>query len=400
MLLDLLVIINLISPFITQIYAPMSKKTFEFDVEDICLYQNSDSDYIYVEPCEKGYSCNPIINALGSSSFPILHICQEYSKAGISFGSHCSEDDDCEDNLNCMNQICTVNENDEAFHINNNYYCSEELIPILDSGHYYCKKREDYQMTNLCFNYDKDTSTTTEAWPDYNKIPGNIVLDDEDNGYQKLKVSADSIGSVKDGDFVENELACKSGFALNFYADNTLETPTSPVYPIYKKCVQFSGFELKGPYCNIKYTLNKVNYNYDVNKVSNDLITNDFADKNAFCDSFKYIKTKLELFKQYVNKANELAEECKKKKYYDEPYTCKNDELRRLMYFYNHVEQYLIYKNEEEVMEFLLQKEYPDYGVKFSKTDNSKYIQLDLILLLSHSLYRLARTQLHRFQHL
>ena len=56
MYIYLIIIVYLISP-ISQIYAPMSSKTFEFDIEDICSYQNRGSDYIYVEPCETGYRC-------------------------------------------------------------------------------------------------------------------------------------------------------------------------------------------------------------------------------------------------------------------------------------------------------------------------------------------------------
>ena len=38
--------------------------------------------------------------------------------------------------------------------------------------------------------------------------------------------------------------------------------------------------------------------------------------------------------------------------------------------------------SEEEVIEFLLQKEYPDYGVKFSKTDSSNLLRFNFISLL------------------
>ena len=378
MYIYLIIIVYLISPSISsisQIYAPMSSKTFEFDIEDICSYQNRGSDYIYVEPCETGYRCELITSA---SSYPILKICHEYSKAEISFGSSCEKDDDCEDNLKCLNKICTVGENDEAVIINSNNYCSDSLIPILDSNtnKYICATRKDHPMDGLCYKYDSDASSTTGALPDYNKVCGKITLDEEANGYTKLAVSADSIGSVADGEFVENSLACKSGFTLRFFADGKIDSTTTTVS--YEKCVQFNKFEEKGSYCNIKYTLDKKSYNYDVNKVSSSLITN----KNTFCNGFKFIKTKLELFKEYIDKTNELVDECKKKKYYDEPYTCKNDQLRKLFHFYNNVEEYLLYKNEEEVIEFLLQKEYPDYGVKFSKTDSSNLLRFNFISLL------------------
>ena len=377
-ILILLFFIYLLIPSKSQIYAPMSKKTFEFDVEDICFYQERGSDYKYVEPCEKGYSCEDLTQSL---IYPQLKICQEYSEAGIAFGSDCNEEEGCENDLTCVENICTVAENGQAQNIKGNYYCSDKLIPILDSSNYICKKIDDYQsVKGLCYYYDSQTLTVTEAWPDYNKVCGNIEIDEQANGYRKLKVSADSIGSVKDGNLVENEFACKSGFALNFYADGSIGDPTTTptTIPIYKKCVQFEGYEIKGSYCNIKYTLDKKRYNYDANKVSNYLI----KDKLDFCNNFKFIRTKLELFKQYVDKTNELVDECTKKKYYDEPYTCKNDELRKLYYFYSNPQEYLLYKNEEEITEFLLQKQYYDYGVSYSKTDNSQFMCSNLISLL------------------
>ena len=127
--------------------------------------------------------------------------------------------------------------------------------------------------------------------------------------------------------------------------------------------------------------MNKNNYNYDVDKVDN-FLYNSYGSKNAFCNSFKFRKAELDLFKQYIDKVNELGDECKKNKYYDEPFTCRNDELRKLNYFYNNVEEYLLYKNEDEITEYLLQNEYPSYAVKFSKTDSSDFISNKFIYLL------------------
>ena len=56
------------------------------------------------------------------------------------------------------------------------------------------------------------------AHPDYMKVCGEIEWDAENNNAFK-KTNMNYIGSVSDGKFVENELACESGFALKFYLD-------------------------------------------------------------------------------------------------------------------------------------------------------------------------------------
>ena len=68
-------LLSLFSPSISQIYAPMSTRTFEFQVDDICEYQKSSNDFIYVEPCEKDYSCQDAT----SSGYPQIGICTKTS---------------------------------------------------------------------------------------------------------------------------------------------------------------------------------------------------------------------------------------------------------------------------------------------------------------------------------
>ena len=189
------------------------------------------------------------------------------------------------------------------------------------------------------------------------------------------------IGSVSDWKFVENELACKSGFALKFYLDGEITSTTSGATS-HLKCVKYNGVEYKknNQLCKIKYYLDNKSLYYDVEKASNDFFNG--ITKGDFCEGLKYFDAKLELFNQYASKVTELGDQCQNIKYYDEPFTCKNDELRKLYYFYNNIEVYLLYKNEDEITEFLLQQEYPSYGVKYSKTDASNYLSNNLICLL------------------
>ena len=47
---------------------------------------------------------------------------------------------------------------------------------------------------------------------------------------------------------------------------------------------------------------------------------------------------------------NEIKEEiCENVRFYDEPFSCGNDTLRKLWYYYNNVDNYLLYKNDEDI---------------------------------------------------
>ena len=369
-----LILISLISPSFSQVLAPMSKRSFDFLVEDICAHSNSNNDFTYVEPCEKDHKCIPVSS---SSLGTTVSVCEKYVEADISFGSACEKDEDCDtyDNLKCIDSKCSLNENDNAIYLGSHYYCPDNLIPIqISSGIYKCEKRENHEMNGLCYLYKNIGSI--HAYPDYMKICGEIMFDTEENNYGHLKTATNSIGSVKDGKFVDDELACESGFTLDFYPNGATTLDSSSTIPNtkYKRCVTYDGVEYKkNGYCIIKYILDKKNYKYDVQKI---------LSSSSLCSEMEFIDTKLELFKKYVSKVNELGDQCTKNKYYDEPFTCKNDELRKFYYFYNHLNNYLLYKNEDEVSEFLLQQAYPSYAVQYSKTDESKFLSNNFICLL------------------
>ena len=379
----ILILLFLFFPIISQTppstYAPMSVRAFDLDVEDICSYQKSTNDFKYVEPCEKDYKCEE--DAFTGLVSGTIGICRKNNQVQTPFGSACEEDTDCNSDytgLKCENKICVIDENEVAIDIDGTQCCpNNKLFPLFDSGSgkYICRKIEGNEETKkLC----KSVSTPVDqAYPDYMKVCGEIELDANNNN-NYIKASINSIGSVSDGKFVEDPLACKSGFSLKFYSDG--ETTSSTSTGIYPKCVQYNGIEYKkGGTCKIKYILDK-NYYYDVDKVDLALIKD--GDKERFCSSFKFIDAQLDLFKQYVNKVTQLGNECSNIKYYDEPFTCKNDELRKLYYFYNNIEEYMLYKNEDEITEFILQKVYPSYGVKYSKDDASKYLSNKFICLL------------------
>ena len=81
-------------------------------------------------------------------------------------------------------------------------------------------------------SYKKTTS------PDYMKVCGKINI--ENNKIESISTS--DFGKIDDGNFVEDEKACKSGFALYFYINgNTYGTTDMDTGKI---CVNVKGVEI------------------------------------------------------------------------------------------------------------------------------------------------------------
>ena len=93
-----------------------------------------------------------------------------------------------------------------------------------------------------------------------------------------------------------------------------------------------------------------------------------------------HLKIKLDMFKQYIEKLRPNLTECEKQNNYDEPLTCGNDELRKLMFFYEHPELYALYKDNQVIIDFFLQSRYHDYHIqsKENKNSSSNYLSLSI----------------------
>ena len=80
---------------------------------------------------------------------------------------------------------------------------------------------------------------------------------------------------------------------------------------------------------------------------------------------------------------NVVKNNCDQNKYYSEPSTCGDDELRKLFYFYSNPGTYLAYKNEEVITEYLIQMKYPTYNAKIpEQTESNEFISFKFIYLL------------------
>jgi hypothetical protein len=90
--------------------------------------------------------------------------------------------------------------------------------------------------------------------------------------------------------------------------------------------------------------------------------------------------TKLEIFQNYKKRYDEIKEECKSLLYLDEPETCRDDELRKWYYFYINPGKYILYQNEPQVMEYLIQDSYKDYKAEHT-TDSIGFLKINILLI-------------------
>ena len=333
-------------------YYPLNKRNFNIDVSDICYYEESNPNFRYVKPCPQGYKCEN----LGVEDHKI-NICKEYKSLLKTFGADCKEDWECSSNLVCNQNKCTIDSNKNAYSIDSEHYCPDTQVV----KRYY---------NSETFNYEYTCQTDTEKCLDNgnNYLPSPLKvcgeIDSFDSNFNEKSVKMDYIGSVKEGAFVRNQLACETGFALQFYEDGKTTSPS------HYRCVTLVDIDDS---CNLEYSIGGNKYFY--NGAHNGFPATTLGD----C---KLIKVKIDLFKKYVARLNAVKNNCDRNKYYDEPYTCGDDELRKLYYFYSNPTTYLAYKNEEVITEYLIQKKYPTYNAKIPETDSNEFISFKFISLL------------------
>lgn len=373
-----LLIISLFSVVISS-FLPMKKKDIGYE-ENVCAYTYS--SITYVKPCKDSGKYCKFINDLG--------ICQDIKETKISllgYGEKCNHDYECENGLNCFG-TCTT-----ALSSNSNA-CSSNESPLKRANGWECIHNSykdyctyiDYATTSGIYMNDKSADFFQVCGAiEFYSVPGIPVSDG--NIYLTAKISSNYIGTQKAGTFVQNKLACESGFALYFYyngSGGTLKDPYTgaSLGPGYQNnlilmCVNAEDIEYRGSDdCTIKYDEGKL-YNVD-NLPQNS--------RYELCNDNKYLKTKLELFKKYTEVfTKDKQEECAKEENYNEPRTCNNNEIRKWYYLYENPEVYIEYYDDDmkynDVLTFLIQQEYPSYQI-------SKFIYLNyfiylLLLLLS-----------------
>ena len=328
-----------------SLYLPMSTRTISLD-PDICSITIDGNTY--VKGCESGKTCKPL--SYQSMSVCVNVLVSKFKKVG----SDCYQDSDCNTGLECYYSKCAL-DSYYAYHVNDVY----------GNSYYYCEDGKLYDKTNLrcsyTTNYCYNSNSGNSYYPGFLSVCGKMDIYQSyyGNSYSHSSTEIAEIGSVEDGQFVEDELACSSGFSLQFftnkktynYYDNTL----------FKMCVTLVDVYDNG---YIKYRIGS-DEDQIYNLTSSEVIT---------------LKTKVAMFQKYKEALNSEKDNIKKELNYEEPMTYGKDSLRKWYYLYNNPDLYLIYKNEPEVIDYLIQQKYPDYIV--NSYDKSSYLDFKYILLI------------------
>ena len=356
----------IISPSLSGYQSLKKYNGFDKLNDNICGYVYSSISY--VKMCDEGKYCKLV------DDNDDLYMCTDREKEIKKkyLDEECSQSslfNECDNNLLCnTNNKCARSSS-----------CTgQTTIYKTEDGDYDCKPND--MPSGLCYYHELNNDYTTkkeipQISSDYGKVGGTIsFIKDNSNQYYKTKIENAYIGTVENGVFVDNELACKSGFALDFYPDGGLKDPASTpnTNNRFHKCVTVNSIDVydeSSGNCAINYDDDKIYY---------------LTGSSSLCD--KLLMTKLKLFKKYIEKFTpEKQESCASNKdNYNEPRTCNDDEIRKWYYFYNHPEHYILYYEEEDepndVTNFLIQQEYKLY--QSSDVISIRYLFLLFILFL------------------
>jgi hypothetical protein len=270
-------IIAYIFSFALSYYLPMKKKSINFG-DDICKYKDPthDNDYTYVMGCPEGKYCADV----DSSSYDV-HKCVPSTEVIKRLGDECKVDLDCDGSrLYCINNKCSIKDGLPYLigsGSNSKIYCPSGQIYNKTTDHTTNNQHKN-QCINKATNTDKcyivlednsgNTEYTYEYEPDYFKICGkkNYRLENSistNKYYKHLSTEMNYIGEVEDGFVVDNEMACKSGFALNLYAnggvtkpfsDSEVSSGTNGNSKDFLTCVTVKEVQYDSGNCRIKFT--------------------------------------------------------------------------------------------------------------------------------------------------
>lgn len=356
-----------------DMYVPMEKESNYGD--DVCAYRDNDG-YYHVKSCEKGKYCETLTT---STSF--LEICLDFPQITTLSNlkeNKCSTTFECEDGLTCEGtscRKCTATGNFFDYGYYGSYGCESNT----NQGNGYCKQTTLDANNNENYKYSS---------PEEYKKCGKLTIEEYPGaayaGIYYIKLNEyDYIGTVKDGEYVEDRELCESGYALYFYYGGKFKNPKPGSSNVmYLRCVTPLSINKinTGDSCSINYKINDgETLNYNVKQLFG---TSYYTEMNNLC-SKTYIKTMSERFREYSKSITE--EERKTCGDLDNlnKYTCENNELIKSWFSYKYPTVYLHYngrKNLEKVFGYLIQKKYPCYSI--SQFLNLKFLSLLLFILI------------------
>ena len=399
-------------------YLPM-KKDHKYG-DDICYYRDEVDDkhyYVvyYVKPCEKGKYCETEVDnqpfgfcrdiLTNATDFPI-------------YEENCNSNGECLKNVDCINGKCTrdcsngvVNNPDfPIYNELNKVTCKTYGTKTTNDAKYCYLYEPKYMPDDPKYYYLNDE--TIGKYPGLPKECGIIhyksITDFERQQtipttgspyyktYTRWLIESKewcNIGDAEDGTFVVNKRFCKSGFTLRFYPNGDLVDPSYEEYipnthnyyyssSLVQMCVTPIQIDKSNPEVGTIVTYkvgtgNELKYNYykyyDINDPYDNL------------DEESVIKS--QLYTEFIEEFKNASDEDKKSCYrlpQGEEGNCQNIKLLKLYYFYNHIKEYLFYKNRkdlEKVLHFKIQNIYHRY-YELSSYLNFNYLFLLLILIL------------------
>ena len=368
---SILVFIYLFSSSLSVIYKPMTKRSKDFG-EDVCRFTDisGSENIVYVKPCREGKRCE----SLGTSQYSIYSCIDggsEYSNLDqpcVTKNNGDSNGIDCTD-LSCVNDICggTVTVAGQ---------CQENQV----------RKTDDNTCVNdpgICLD-NSDTSNPISYTPGVNKRCVQFELQTTDNGktYIDKKIYSNYIASIDDGEFIKDDRSsniryCKSGYALYFYGNKQLNNPNIDnlsSHKMYLRCVSILGRDMNGI---IKYKIgNDEEKYYNPHQLPINPSTSQSYELNLYD---KYLMTRIEIFNNYKKRVDQLN--CRATGCEDD------DEIIKWLYFYTNPQEYLLYKNEPQIIEYLIKETIPKYNYKVyhtSSTESSSILNIKyLIAILS-----------------
>lgn len=347
-------IFNIIYSSLPPIFRPMSEREIDFD-GDVCHYTHvhntesggSTQTIEYVKGCKKGKRCRPATNNIENYE---IKTCQEYDELELlTLGEKCEYTSQCDSGLTCKDDVCTVTENNPAYEKDGYYYCPSDLIPISTTEYSYaCIKQSIYKdySTSRCY-YDDEEGNKIYSAPEFLKVCGEIKfykLDSTSNYEYIIKqISTTSIGSQPDGTYVHSPIACESGFTLKYYPENQINKKDTKDQSVkYRRCATINEVDI---YNNIiKYSLDNKEYTVRYSQVKDNV-------------EIEHIKIKLDMFKKFKDK----MDKCKSEKY-KTFLKCEDRDVQEYLYFYNNPEHYILYKDENQVMDYLLNGQYNSFS--------------------------------------
>jgi hypothetical protein len=317
----------------------MSKKTIDFG-DDVCYYEDisDDSKLMYVKGCPSGTSCQPV-NIFGAATDHEYNIntCQTtYSVSKREEGENCEQNlFECVDTLTCSNgKKCTSSSTSPG-----SSGCTT-IIKTVDSGTEECVTDSDGTIGKKCYSKETQDSQVT-TYTHYSDSRGCKKLQLGSNAgvyFIKSKELAD-LYSLEDGDYVEegSNDYCKSGFSLFFFG-NGGQSITPSNTEMYKRCVTVLAIAGNSGNYYIKYRIKDdgEEHIYDTSHLDSPYK----SDQNQECD-VELLMLKLELFKirgeEYRNNGNSNA-------------------YIKWDYLYSNPKMYLLYKDQTDVLNYLIQK--------------------------------------------